>query len=198
MKKLVLLIVTLVTLSLAASAGIVNIQFTGPAGPSYGGEYTYPYVGSVNGSPEWLMCTCYNEHIFGGETWNALALTVSQYGAIVGLSKAEEIAYVYTLAVADDGSNPIKNVVAWNLLEGVPSIAGDPAATLLYTEVVGMTFTAGQFADVTVYLPIGSNNGDVPQTLLGTTPTPEPGTLLSLGSGLVLIAAYARRKLVTL
>ena len=76
MKHLLVILSVLVALAVASSAGIVNIQFTGPAGPSYGGDYTYPYVGSVNGSPAVFMCTSYNEHIVGGETWNALALTV--------------------------------------------------------------------------------------------------------------------------
>ena len=190
------LLLLLVALSLPAVAGVVNMNFISAGGNSYNGTSSYPYGFTVKGSPGSLMCIGYNEHIANGETWLADVMTVDGYGALIGnAQKADELAYIFMQARANGGNPSFYNGVAWYINEGVPDISGDPNALALYTTVTSMTFTPGEFPGLRVYVPIAGTEswqGELPQTFLGT---PEPGTLLMLGSGIVGLAGLARKRL---
>ena len=184
-----MLLLLLAASSLPAVAGTVNLQFNTTGSYSYGPP-TYPYNFIVNGTtPESLMCIGYNEHITYGESWQATEMTVGAYGALIGdPAKAEELAYLYTLARADGGANSAINAEAWFINEGQP--APEPDAALL------AGFTPGSYSTVRVYVPTGDQTGwtdGVPQTFLGSTP--EPGTLLTLGSGMIGLAGLMRKRL---
>jgi hypothetical protein len=183
------LLLVLVVSALPAVAGTVNLQFNSTGGYSYGYP-TYPYNFIVNGSvSEALMCIGFNEHVTYGESWQATEMTVAAYGVLINNPlKAEQLAYLYTLAVADGGANSAINAEAWFINEGQP--APEPDATLL------AGFTRGTFSTVRVYVPTTDQTGwtdGVPQTFLGSTP--EPGTLLTLGSGIIGLAGLARKHL---
>ena len=185
----VVLLLLLVASSLPAVAGIVNLQFN-TTGPYSYGYPTYPYYFTVNGTtPESLMCIGYNEHITYGESWQANEMTVAAYGALINDPlKAEELAYMYTLALADGGANSTINAEAWFINEGVPS--PEPDAALM------AGFTPGAYSNVSVYVPTSNQIGwteGVPQTFLGSTP--EPSTLLILSSGVLGLAGVLRRKI---
>jgi PEP-CTERM motif-containing protein len=179
----------LVATALSASAGTVNLQFNSTGPYSYGFP-TYPYYFTVNGTtPESLMCIGYIEHITYGERWQATEMSVAAYGAMIGDPvKAEQLAYLFTLAVADGGANSSVNAEAWFINEGQP--APEPDAALL------AGFTPGPYSNVVVYVPTSDQTGwtdGVPQTFLGSTP--EPSTFLTLGSGLIGLAGLARKRL---
>jgi hypothetical protein len=184
----IMLLLLLVASSLPAVAGVVNMQFNGTGSYSYGYP-TYPYYFTVNGTPDSLMCIGYNEHITGGETWQANVMSVTDFGTLIGdPTKAEEVAYLFTLARADGGANSAINAEAWYLMEGVPTPEPDPSA------LIG--FAPGSYPTVQVYVPIDGTQswaGELPQTFLGSTP--EPSTLLMMGSGLIGLAGLARKRL---
>jgi len=184
----IMFLMLLVAFTLPAVAGTVELQFNSTGPYSYG-PATYPYNFVVNGTtPESLMCIGYNEHITYGESWQATEMTVADYGALISDPlKAEQLAYLYTLALADGGANSAINAEAWFINEGIPT--PEPDAALL------AGFTPGAFPNVVVYVPTGDQAGwtdGVPQTFLGTTP--EPGTLLTLGSGILGLAGLVRKR----
>ena len=121
--SLLFLLVTM-ALSLPAVAGVVNMQFNGlPTGNNYFGVASYPYDLSVNGGPnQWMMCLGYNEHIEGGEKWQATATPVGSLDLNTHLLDYEA-AYLFKLAVADHGANSDLNAAAWCLFEGTPSLS---------------------------------------------------------------------------
>ena len=71
-------LIILGVVAVPATAGVVDMQFTGlPGNNSYSGVASYPYNISVNGGSNlWMMCIGYNDHIEGGETWQAHVASV--------------------------------------------------------------------------------------------------------------------------
>jgi hypothetical protein len=193
MRKL-LIVLAILTFATAAFAGtIVNMQYNGTGGNSYGGFYTYPYNVSVNGSPDSLMCIGYNEHVTAGETWQATEMTIPEFGLASFSSplQAQQVAYLFLQAKADGGSNSAINAEAWWVMEGQPTPEPDAAALAGFTFAIGNTYPT-----VRVFVPIDGTqpNGEgIPQVFLGSTP--EPSTLLTLGSGLIGLAGLARKRL---
>jgi hypothetical protein len=194
-----MLLLLLVASSLPAVAGTVTITFTGTGSNSYNSVPTYPYNGYVNSIPHEFMCIDYTEHIEAIETWTANAYTVAGYGTLISnLLEAQQLAYLYVESEnAPNGTDSAAyNAAAWYLNEGVPDITGDPLALGYYNTVMSMTSFTGISA-VTFYVPVDgteSNPGlGVPQVLVAETP--EPSTLITLGSGLLGLAGLARKRL---
>ena len=195
MRKLlsVLAILTFATAAFAGNYPIVNIQFTGTGSNAYNGVPTYPYNGSVNGVPNDFMCISYSEHIEAVETWQAYAETVPQFGlkSFQSLYKAQEVAFLYLEAEKDGGANSGVNAEAWWIMEGVPSPEPDAAVLNGFHFAIGNTYSG-----ITFYVPIDGTESNpslgIPQTLIASTP--EPSTLLTLGSGLIGLAGFARKR----
>ena len=190
MNKRILLLLAILTLSLAASATTVDMQFNGAVGGSYNGVYTYPYNVSVDGQNQLLMCVGFNEHIVDGETWQA---TVE---SIVG-THDQELAWLFLQAeqTSDFGVKAEINAAAWALNEGSPEL--DEAAQFWLSQATSQNFTDGEFQNVVKYMPIDGTQswqGEMPQEFLGDAPVPEPSTLMMLGTGVLGVAGFVRRK----
>ena len=191
----VLFLLLTVALSLPAVAGVLNMQFNGtPTGNNYFGVPSYPYNLSVNGGPnQWMMCTGYNEHISGGETWQATPASVGSLNLGTHLVDYEA-AFLFKTAVADHGANSDVNAAVWWLFEGAPSLS--PGAQSLVTLAQTQTYTQGEFADVMLYSAIpGTESSNLGTSQDFMSSTPEPGTLALVGSGVIGMASLLRRKL---
>lgn len=201
-----------------ASATQVELQFNGTGQNSYEGTPSYPYYFTLtdltdSAAPEnvSLMCVSFNEHIVGGETWQATQYTVAEYGntlqsetisapgfavdgeTFTGSRVADGLAYLYMQAWRDGGSNSFINAAAWYLNEGAPS----------YNQQIGywinkaLEAQPGAYDGVSVYVPVNGSQswqGETPQTFFGGTPTPEPSSLMLLGSAMVGLAGLLRKR----
>lgn len=191
----VIITMVVLTMVLPSVAKVANMQFTGlPTGNNYFGIASYPYDLSVNGGPnQWMMCIGYNEHITGGETWQATVSSVGSLDLNTHLLDYEA-AYLFKLAVADHGADSDLNAAAWWLFEGAPSLS--PGAQSFVALAQSQVYTQGEFADVLLYSAIpGTENSNLGKAQDFLSSTPEPGTLALLGSGVIGIAGLLRRKL---
>ena len=86
--------------------------------------------------------------------------------------------------------------MAWFLSEPVLGLNFlDPNAKDIYSQVTNPNFELGKVSAY-FYVPedgTQSWEGETPQTFMG--PTPEPGTLLTLGTAVIGLAGLARKRL---
>jgi hypothetical protein len=166
-----------------------------------GGVFTYPYYFSINGGAATpLMCDSFTNHVSVGETWTAdvtgLLSGKGLYGNKILDYKAAGILFLEVVSgkiSANDG-----NWAVWNLFTS--GITNDPAVLALDLSALAQAKTAkaSYFKGLVLYTPVGASPGRGPQEYIGfgnPMATPEPGTLLMLGTGLVGIGGMMRRKL---
>ena len=197
----------LAILAVPAVAGTVNMQFNGlPTDNNYWGVPSYPYDVSVNGgADQWMMCIGYYEHIEGGETWQANVVSVASLDPTALAAHVQfyqpgatnllyyQAAYLFEMAAADKGTDSNVNAAIWYLMEGAPSLT--PEAAALVAQAESQSYTRGEFPNVLLYEAIpGTEN-----TNLGTAQdflqsTPEPGTLMMFGSGMIALAGMLGRQ----
>ena len=197
--------VILAVLAFAISAFATDLTFNSTGSNSWGGYYTYPYNFTVQGQgDEQLMCVTYDAHITPGESWHTTSESVASYGNNIGsLQQAEELAWLYEAAAANGGDPSTYNAAAWYINaahRGTIDISGDPNVIALVATVEGLDLSKVDFNHIQFYVPNGDDHGwtdGVPQTFVGDPPTatPEPSTLLMMGSGLIGLAGLARKRL---
>jgi len=172
------------------------------------GQYVYPYNFSIDGSANTypLMCADFYNHINFGESWTA---TITQ---IAGNTQYEDAAYLFSLASA---SGATADTIAeaqwanWDLFEtqeastdfvsgSVPtqyqgSVTDMLSAAALYVQG---NPNSSLYSQYTMFVPASGwpSGDDTPQTFIGDAPTPEPRSLILLGTGMLGLATFLFRR----
>jgi hypothetical protein len=194
-----------------AYADTVTLKLESMSGQKSGGDNVYPYNFSYNGSAFTvpLMCLSFYDNVSIGESWTA---TITQ---IAGNTQYEEAAYIFSLAAAPGASSDtiaeaqwanwdlfetnephsafLSGVVPFNDRSGVTTILNNAAS------YVAANPHSSLYSDYEVFIPLsGWPSGDcTPQTFIGDSPAPEPGSLVLLGTGMLGLAAslYRRKRI---
>ena len=185
----------------ASFADTLTLEGTGSQ--TAGNAYVYPYYFSYDGAKQTtpMMCINYNDEITTGETWQVQDQQISTSSSV----QLQEDAYLFSLTGSSSYTDAQIQLAVWYIL--APNTAQNAGwnssvemglVNLAQSEVPGLTNSfLNQYS---VLSPVLSNQtgwtDGVPQSFLAETSavTPEPSSLLFLGTGLSAASLLLMRR----
>ena len=208
MKKTFALFAFLFCLALLSrSASADTLQLVSLGGASSGGVYIYPYNFSINNASSLtsLMCIDFNREVSVGESWQVTSSALALDSSAASTNFRAD-AWLYSQLATGNYSASDVQFAAWSILDPA-DIANNSAFGATAQSLASVATAAAQdstliasgfFSGFTLYQPTGDQTGwtnGVPQEFVGAAQTPEPSSLILLGSGLAGFAGSLRRKL---
>jgi PEP-CTERM motif len=192
----------------SALADTVNMRFLSHGGT--GKDPVYPWNFDVNGSPMTLMCDTYNNVNVIGETWKANVTNILSGQGLFGnkLLDYEAAAWLFNDVLFHGANAHDANWAIWALFDpqAMHGSGWDKNALALYNAALAIapTLPKSFFAPFFLYTPIAGTQhcspGDkcgLPQEFIGYSPNmavPEPGSLTLLGTGILILAGFVRKR----
>ena len=198
--KVLTVVLFVIGATTAAFAAPVEVRFAGLGGQNQNGMYTYPYYLTIeNGSEIAMICDDYFHQSNLGDTWKAnltnLGTDNLSHTRFNDLIRYEEAAYLLMqINNSNQGEWGNINFAIWKTLSPEVDMGIAPPGTLGPKYWLDLAHSADlseiDFSSVQILTPLNkhSDKGDQEFMFL----TPEPGTLLLIGGG--LIGLFSQRK----
>lgn len=181
-----------------------TLTFKSTGGDAVGGVYVYPYNFSFDSAATTtpMMCLNYNDHITQGESWQVTVQQVSTSSSVA----YQEDAWLFSQIGKGTYTNAEIQFAVWDILD--PGVNGNSGYDSVAAQLVQMAQNAvpglsnsflNQYsilAPVTTAAAMQTWTDGVPQTFIAATSsvTPEPSSLLLLGTGLSCCSVILMRR----
>jgi hypothetical protein len=144
------------------------------------------------------MCLSFSNDISIGESWTADVYSIAAADALIGNNDYSVAAWLFN--DAESATAAISNedqLAAWGLFSS--GVSGSNNAQLAAAESAAATAPASAYSRFEILIPVAGtqSEGGLPQTFIEDpppSPTPEPNSLVLLGSGLLGCAGIVYRK----
>ncbi|MBS1814021.1 MAG: PEP-CTERM sorting domain-containing protein [Acidobacteria bacterium] len=184
-----------------------QLTLVSATGSNVGGVITYPYNFKINGTTNAsLMCLDYTREVTVGESWQ---VSVSAIPLDFSSTSINYRAAALIYSQLGNYSTSDLQFAAWGLFDHT-SVVNNPGynSTVQYMDSVALQYAqdqsiinSGFYSQFSLYIPTSDTTGwtsGTPQRFIGAAPavapTPEPSSLMLLGTGLLGTAGILRRK----
>ena len=182
-----------------------TLKLISTSGGSTNGVDVYPYNFSVNGSSTLtsLACMNFDREITIGEQWGVNVYSFSALAQQVKngqltqtqLTQYQQNAYLYSLFGTSGYTNSDIQFAMWSIFDtdvktntGYTSGKSAYLANQAYSLVTGGSLTSSFYSRFSVYTPTSDTTGwtmGKPQEFIGAAVTPEPSSLVLLGTAML-------------
>jgi len=164
---------------------------------TFRGTSAGPYSALLDGAPITMVCLSFDRRVQVGQTWNVAVNALDASGvanALFGaqanaLLKYQRAAWLYDKMLSTPSQASAIQGAIWNLFNG--STPDTAASIRWFSAAMNANLTDFDFSRFRILTPFDRSRHGEQENL---TTVPEPATMLLLGSGLLGIAAKARKR----